>query len=284
MDIVAQVFDWKITQTELEFEENKLRNLYPDAAENDLHANALKQLIDRYLLMREALNKGFQIDEDEFDNAFLELIDDMESSDASLLMSDNGRGEQIDMIVKSNLLIRKFISSLDEIYDTISDAKLRLFYEERKDFFYRDEEVRASHILIKGELPEAKEKIAKIRSFIKSANDFARLSNTNSDCPSGVNCGDLGFFPRGRMIPEIDDVAFNLQINEISQPFASKYGYHILMVTDRKEKRTIPFEKIKDSLKQSLKNIEHEITYARIVNELRERCHDSIKIFDNAFQ
>jgi len=291
MDIVAQVFDWKITRTELEYERYKLKKQYPEAQINELNNTALKQLIDRYLLMYEALDKGFMIDEEEYDAAFLDLLDDVESLDISLskeasfystLGNTNFAGEQIERIIKCNLLICKYVNSLNKIFDSINDAKLQKFYQERKDYFYKEEEVRASHILIKGNHPEACVMINKIRKSIKCASDFARLSNSNSDCPSGVNCGDLGYFPRGRMIPAIDDVAFSLKVNEISQPFLTQYGYHILMVTDKKEKCSIPFEQIKDSLKESLKNIEHEITYARIVNELRERCQASIKIFDNA--
>lgn len=284
MDIVAKVFDWDITKTELEFEEKKLNKLYPDAEQADIKANALKQVIDRYLLMHEAKTICFNTNDDEFDAAFLELIDDIDSPDTSVLVNRKDRGEQIERVLKSNLLIQKYINSLDVMQNYASEDKLLKFYEERKDYFIRDEEVRASHILVKGQDHELLNKINKIRNCINCPEDFASISLINSECPSGINCGDLGYFPRGRMIPEIDEVAFSLKINEVSQPFKSQYGYHILMVTDKKEKRSIPFEEIKDSLKESLLSIGREITLTRIISELRERNQNSIKIFTNAIE
>ncbi len=284
MKIVAKVFDWDITKTELDFEESRLSKLFPDANKAEIKDNALKQVIDRYLLVHEAKAICFNTNDDEFDAAFLEFLDDLESPDIDVLVNRRGRGEQIERVVKSNLLIKKYINSLDVMQDYASEKKLQKFYQERKDYFVRDDEVKASHILVKGQSNESLKKINEIRNSIHNPNDFAQQSKVISDCPSGVCCGDLGYFPRGRMIPEIDDVAFSLEVNEISQPFKSQYGYHILMVADKKEKHSIPFEEIKDSLKESLISIGREITLTRILNELRERCQNSIKIYSNALQ
>jgi parvulin-like peptidyl-prolyl isomerase len=284
MDIVAQVFDWKITKTELEFEENKLRNKFIEADSAEIRAFAITQLIDRFLLMQEAINNGIKLDDEEFEDALFMLLDDIETPEASVLVNRSDRGEQIERMLKSDLIIQKYLNSIEANSKEYSDEKLHQFYLDRIEFFCKETEVRASHILIKGNDDEALKRINKIRDCIFTPEDFASVSLINSECPSGVNCGDLGFFPKGRMDSEIDKVAFSLGVNEISPPFKTKHGYHILMVTDKKEKQAIPFEQIKDCLKESLKEIEEEITVARILNDAREKSKNSITIFDHAFQ
>lgn len=284
MEIVAQVFDWMITKTELDFEEKLIRHQYPDAEPTEIRAFAISQLVDRYLLMQEAINRGICINDEEFEDAMFDMIDCLETPETSVLVNRLDRGEQIERVLKSNLYIRKYLESINAVDNIITDNKLYQFYQDRKDFFFKEEEVRASHILMKGTDQQTYEKMLKIRDCINCASDFAQVSLCNSECPSGMNCGDLGYFPRGRMIKEIEQVAFSLQVNEISQPFKTRYGYHILMVTDKKGKQSIPFEQIKDCLKESLIDIEEEIAVNRILADLRKRCQNNIQIFDHAFQ
>ena len=68
MEIVAQVFDWMITKTELDFEEKLIRHQYPDAEPTEIRAFAISQLVDRYLLMQEAINRGICINDEEFED------------------------------------------------------------------------------------------------------------------------------------------------------------------------------------------------------------------------
>jgi len=284
MEIVAKVFDWNITKTELDFEEYIIRKQFPNADSSEIRAYAINQLIDRYLLMQEAINKGINVDDDELENALLDMLDDVDAPEISVLLNRFDRGEQIERILKSNLIIKKYIDTYSNVNKYLDENKLLDFYQERLDYFCKEEEVRASHILIKGTDKRALEKITKIRECIHNAEDFASISTINSECPSGVNCGDLGFFPKGRMDSNIEKVAFSLQVNEISQPFKSKYGYHILMVTDRRSKQSIPFEQIKDCLKESLKDIEEEVEISRILAVVRDKCQDAVMIYNHAFE
>lgn len=88
------------------------------------------------------------------------------------------------------------------------------------------EQVRASHILVKTE-QEAK----KIISEIKSYEDFCRLAEENSLCPSGKKGGDLGFFKRGQMVKPFEDVAFAIQVGNFTTPVKTQFGYHIIIRT-----------------------------------------------------
>lgn len=107
-------------------------------------------------------------------------------------------------------------------------------FESKKESLAQQEEVRAAHILIKGDSPESLKKAAEIREKA-SKGDFAQLARQFSeDEGSKVNGGDLGFFGRGRMVPEFDQAAFNLPIGQLSEIVKSQFGYHIIKVSERK--------------------------------------------------
>lgn len=90
-------------------------------------------------------------------------------------------------------------------------------------------EVRASHLLV-----DTKEECEALRTRIEGGDAFADVAGEVSKCPSGRQGGDLGFFGRGVMVPEFDQVAFDLPVNELSQPVETQFGWHLLMVTEQR--------------------------------------------------
>lgn len=60
---------------------------------------------------------------------------------------------------------------------------------------------------------------------------FAELAKANSACPSSAQGGDLGSFPRGKMVKEFDEVAFKLPVGKVSDPVKTQFGYHLVMTT-----------------------------------------------------
>ncbi len=90
-------------------------------------------------------------------------------------------------------------------------------------------EVRASHILVSTE-----DEANKLREEIISGKDFAAVAAEYSNCPSGAAGGDLGFFGKGMMVKPFEDAAFSLEIGEISQPVQTQFGWHLIVVTDKK--------------------------------------------------
>ena len=90
-------------------------------------------------------------------------------------------------------------------------------------------EVRASHILVSTE-----DEANKLREEIINGKDFAAVAAEYSNWPSGAAGGDLGFFGKGMMVKPFEDAAFSLEIGEISQPVQTQFGWHLIVVTDKK--------------------------------------------------
>jgi len=274
MEIVARVFNHEIKLKDIEYE--CLRCKKQATTENV--KSALNRLIDRCLLYEQAIISGIIVTDIEYDNALLELIEEDEPLGLPSEAIQKLSARELETKLKRKLYIQKYIKSIYPKDVTAISPKLHELYEENKDIFLSVGSVKCSHILIRdGE--DAERKANDIRASITSAEDFVRISISCSDCPSNATCGDLGWFPRGKMIPEIDEVAFNMNIGEISQPFKSAYGYHILMLTDKKEPACIPFEDIKDSLHARMRHIECEFIINKHILELRQIYADKIVIY-----
>jgi len=101
-----------------------------------------------------------------------------------------------------------------------------------------EEQVRASHILVavndKVTDEEAKKKILFIKKEIEEGQSFEECAKAYSDCPSKDRGGDLGFFPRHRrMVEPFAEAAYALKKGEVSDPVKTRFGYHLILVTDR---------------------------------------------------
>lgn len=91
-------------------------------------------------------------------------------------------------------------------------------------------QVKASHILVETEA-EAK----KLYEEIANGKDFAQAAMENSNCPSGLQGGDLGYFGQGVMVKPFEDAAFSLEIGKVSEPVKTDFGWHLILVTDKKK-------------------------------------------------
>ncbi|HQQ67966.1 MAG TPA: peptidylprolyl isomerase [Candidatus Cloacimonadota bacterium] len=272
MQIVAKVINLEISDTDLAREMR---------CGGDW-AQALRRLIDRCLLLVKAMESGFSVSDEEFDIAMMELLDEEEPFGLPAGSLQDLDALEMETLLKRNIIIKKYLNSIYPAYPEISEDKLRELYLEQQDSFCCDEMVRCSHILISGE--GAYDKAMAIRNKIHSPEDFVKFCRECSDCPSNECCGDLGFFPKGKLFPEIDQVAFALNLYQISDPFPTSEGYHILMLTDRKQSQPVPFEEIHSSLAQHILQMEREYFLMRHLSELYNEYKSQILILTDAKQ
>lgn len=274
MHLVAKVFDWDITEEEIASESAHLVGQDSDLAQ----VHALNRLIDRFLLLHQAQSKGINASDEEYDSALLETLEDIEA-----VPSNDEETRELEERIRRRIIIRKYVQQICALDVPIGDEQLLAFYEEQKEVFFAPEAVRAAHILIRADQPEAEKLARELRDRIQTEEDFQNICGAHSQCPTGVRCGDLGWFPRGRMIKELEDAAFGLEVGEISDIIHSRYGFHILMVTDKKVQRTVAFEEIRDSLKSRLLQLEREFYLIRHVNGLRKSYQNQIRILDSRY-
>lgn len=142
-----------------------------------------------------------------------------------------------------------------------SEETLRERYTADIGRYTSEEQVRARHILVtlgEGE-DKALEKAKAIRARLDKGESFEKVAKeTSADPGSAAGGGDLGFFPRGRMVKPFEDAAFSLKPGETSEPVKSDFGYHIIRVEERKEAGVTPFEEVRDEIAAAVREEQEE--------------------------
>ncbi len=277
--VIARVNGYKILHIEYQAElQSVLGIMHLEQPNSDVKKRAIEQLIDGYLLLQQAKQYNIEISVDEVDQRLLEFTMDYDSEEEfqEYLSSHNINLNKLREKIKNEFYIRNYVKTNFSPAVKIPNSKLEEVYLENKEAFVTQKMVKASHILIKGTDEESLLKVKKIRAMINSPEDFIREAESCSDCPSSCQCGDLGYFTLGKMVKNFEDIAFSLQINEISQPVKTQFGYHIIMVTDHKKSKTASFEEVKGALKKRLQQIDSELQLIRHLKELRANAEIEI--------
>lgn len=196
---------------------------------SSLKDNVIENMIMDTIMIQEAEKENITVTDEELESLFEEYkayYGDEETYNESLVSS--GMDEEFLMEYLKNgetidRYVGKFIDSVE-----INDDILGAYFDENKDKFAA---VSASHILVNS-LEEAEDILAKLYD----GSDFAEMATEFSqDTQSAVNGGDLGYFYRGDMIPEFEEVAFSVSPGELSGIVSTQFGFHILKVNDKKE-------------------------------------------------
>ncbi|MDA8082942.1 MAG: peptidylprolyl isomerase [Nitrospiraceae bacterium] len=147
----------------------------------------------------------------------------------------------------------------------VTDKDIDQYYKAHLEDFKVPEMVHARHILIRFEKApseaealisngKAKEKAESILARIRAGEDFAKLAEEYSDDNgSKAKGGDLGFFPRGKMVPAFENAAFSLKPGQVSDLIETNYGYHIIKVEERQPAGVPPLEKVKEAVREKIK-------------------------------
>ncbi|MBA2877485.1 peptidylprolyl isomerase [Anoxybacillus ayderensis] len=214
--------------------ETKAGNITKDELYNEMKERFGKDVL-RDLVHEKVLSKKFKVTDKEIDKE-IENLKEMYGVQYDLAVQQNGE-EAIRNMVKLDLLRQK--AAMEDI--KVSDEELKKYYNEYKP------KVKASHILVDDE-KTAKE----IKAKLEKGEDFAKLAKEYSkDTGSAQNGGDLGWFGPGKMVEEFEKAAYALKVGEVSDPVKTQFGYHIIKVTDKEEKKS--FDEMKEEMEYEVK-------------------------------
>jgi parvulin-like peptidyl-prolyl isomerase len=201
--------------------------------------DALEGLIDELLVRQFLRQHGPKIDAAEVDQAYaaLEAAQKTHARTMADYLKESGLSE-----AQARENIRALLQMARYVQDNTTEAALRKYYDENKDFFDQSA-IRVSQIVLRvgrlapaQERRAAREKLEAVRAQIAAGKiDFAAAAKAHSHCPSAAQGGDLGFISRKWQVDEpIARAAFALQIGELSGVVDSEVGLHLLKVTERR--------------------------------------------------
>ena len=261
------VNDEKIDPQQIESEMQRLRPQYeqvftPESEQQKAEYDAqLKEwstenVVERMLFRQAARTEVTDIDQTEIDKAYNDLLEENGGTDRyfeNMNLKPDQEG-QIKSDIADQMRIQKLNDRLTESAVKPSKEQVSKYYQDNQDKFTTPEMVRAAHI-IKHLSPEidpdqAKEEMRQILWEVRNKNNFDELAMKNSDCPE--NAGDLGFFAKGQMVPEFEDVVFAMNVGDISEVFQTPFGFHIAKLTDKRPSSVCPFDDVSESIETEL--------------------------------
>ncbi len=143
----------------------------------------------------------------------------------------------------------KAVQTVNQITDTqVNDDAIQAAYDAQFAEFQGEDEFNASHILVATE-DEAKE----IKAQLDEGADFAELAKEKSTGPSGPNGGALGWFGKGEMVPEFEQAVIGLEKGQISDPVQTQFGWHVLILNDKRKSEVPELDEVRDDLAQTVR-------------------------------
>lgn len=181
--------------------------------------------------------------------------------------------------VSDDLSIRQLLTKTLPQDVSVSDEEIAAHYEANKDKMQTPESIHARHILLKVDegaddkaKAEKKAKADDLQKLLAAGADFAKTAKENSDCPSAKTGGDLGTFPRGRMVPAFEKAAFAQKVNEIGPVVETKFGYHIVQVLERQEAKTKELDEAKGEITNQLKQQKQAASFEQYIDGLKAKA------------
>jgi len=239
--------------------ERQFKDKSPQEREAQLLEWSRENVIERVLLEQYAGKHCAPVSQDRVDAAFEELVRRLDRPAQLTEIFGADDHSKIKERISLDIRVETLLQDICKDVPAPSNEAVIRYYEQNKENFASPERVRVAHIVkhINWQTDEstAYSVMKKVSNELKKGTLFEMLAPKYSDCPD--NGGDLGYIERGEMVEEFDDVVFNLPVNQVSEIFRTRFGFHIAKVYDRKPPVTLPLEQVRE----------------RIVAELREQMH-----------
>lgn len=277
-EVVATVNSAQITQGDLDQMVRLVQLTYGEQAnveEDALKDNVLNQLIDQQILLQEVEKNKLKTNKEEikgdyedFKNYLTTQVYPSEDEFKKALKKYNLTEE----VLENFMLEQKSISKLYQQVTkdvTVNEDEIKAYFDAHQDQFNQPEMVRARHILVKTE----KEAID-IRQELEQGAEFESLAKKYSTEPGADQSGgELGFFPRGKMLPEFEEAAFSLAVGEISQPVKTKYGYHLIKLEEKKAAKEVVYADMdKEALKPMVTEQKKQEIFGTFFEDLKKNA------------
>ena len=237
---------------------------------------AKKRLIDHRLLFAEAQRRIQDLTTEEIEAEFesvakryggkQKFLEQFKLADVDL---PNVKRE-----IAGDVRFHRFLKQLDSHVTKPTEEEEAAYYEENKSDFRVPDQYKAAQIVFytnQGQsLAEQEAKARDALRRLKEGESFEKIANDNSDSPG--KGGDLGWFPKGHMAEEFEEIVFKQEKGQISGVFQTPFGFHIARLDDHKPGHQLSFEEAKTQVIATLQRDQHNKIYQQIIKDLRDKA------------
>jgi len=289
--IVARVNNEIITKSELEQEKQELRRqlqrdysgaeLEEKYSDQELHL--LRDLIDQLLLVQRGREMGISVEADVVkhmdklrEDMGLKTLEELERAVAAQGLGFEDFRERI----RRNILTNRVISGAVAGQVFVNRDEIRGYYEVHKEEMRQQESYRLCEILISTKErtdSEARARATEVLDKIRHGEKFDALARQYSDAPTAQEGGDLGYFEKGQLAPELEAAVSNLRIEAVSDVLLTRHGYLILQLVEHIPAGIPPLEKVEDRIRERLYMQKVQPALREFLNQLREEAYLEVK-------
>jgi len=250
----------------------------PDERLGRIKKSLLSRLIDDKLIEQAISKDKVEVDRQKLEEDFNKYKSRFknESQYTQYLERSGMTEDRIRDQLKKTLLVDALLERRGTL--RVPDEEVKSYYEKHKNLYAERETVHAAHILIKiakdaddATVADAKKRIEAAQKALKKK-DFEAVAKEMSEGPSAPRGGDLGFFGRGQMVKEFEEIAFNMKKNKVSKPVRTPFGFHLIKVMEKKKARTKPFDEVKPRLTESLRRKKFAQQKRDLLKSLRDQA------------
>jgi peptidyl-prolyl cis-trans isomerase C len=281
-DVIADCNGDKIAKAEFENAvravEQRAGGSVPPEKRDEIYRGVLDDLVAYRLLKQEVAARQMTASDAEVD-ARIGAFKQQMGSDANFraaLQAQQLTEAKLREDARTDILVNKLLEQEVTQKILVKPSDIATFYEKNPDRFQQAESVRAAHILVL--VPQgADEKTraaAKARAeaalkAAKAGQDFAQLARRYSNDASAQRGGDLGFIPKGQMVPAFEAAAFALEAGQVSDLVETQFGYHVIKALEKRPARVVPFVEAAVQIEQFLEQQQRQEKSKALVEQLK---------------
>jgi peptidyl-prolyl cis-trans isomerase SurA len=266
--------------------EKKEGPLSPEKA-NKLRSTILDSLVDRALIRQKIKELNIVISEEEVRQSIEEIKRQNRLSQEALVSALLTQGMTFDQYkeqMKEQLERLRLMSQEVKSKVQVSEKELREYYDANLPSFSSEDSYNARTIFLrlgKNATPEEKKAVSArldaVTAEVRKGADFAELAKKYSDDANAKkDGGDLGFFKKGEMLPEIEEIVLRLKPGE-SETVSTPTGYYIIKLEEKRAGIAKPFEEVKGLINDNLYRKKSEERFTQWLQELRKGAAIEIK-------
>ena len=272
----------KIEDSAIKHEVERLRPDYervfadqdPAEREAQLLDWSKENVIERVLINQEAKSKGDDIPSSKIEETLAKLKEQYEDPKQLYKDLDAEDDEKIKRDIETQMRVEQTLNEVCEKMAKPSKASIKEYYDQNKDQFRTPERIRVAHIVkhVNWQTDEesAYRAISEAHKELTDGAAFEMIVDKYTDCAD--NGGDLGFIVKGQMVEEFEDVVFNLGIDQSSDIFRTRFGFHIAKVYARQPEGIAGLEDVKDRIAETLQEQMREKAIDDFVDGLRDKA------------